>query len=56
MTEPANAIPAAKQRKAPTLSFKIKNDKDEKSYKFGVLGTGGWLEDIQDAIEDFKNQ
>ena len=33
-----------------------KNDKDEKSYKFGVLGTGGWLEDIQDAIEDFKNQ
>ena len=38
------------------ICFKIKNDKDEKSYKFGVLGTGGWLEDIQDAIEDFKNQ
>ena len=33
-----------------------KNDDDgEKSYKFGVFGTGGWLEDIQDAIEDIKN-
>jgi len=38
------------------ICFKIKNHKDEKSYKFGVMGTGGWLEDIQDAIEDFKNQ
>ena len=38
------------------ICFKIKNNNDEKSYKFGVLGTGGWLEDIQDAIEDFKNQ
>jgi hypothetical protein len=28
----------------------------EKTYKFGVLGTGGWRDDIQDAIEDFKNQ
>jgi hypothetical protein len=27
-----------------------------KTYKFGVLGTGGWRDDIQDAIEDFKNQ
>ena len=34
----------------------MKKDSDEKSYKFGVLGTGGWLEEIQDAIEDFKNQ
>ena len=38
------------------ICFKIKKDKDGKSYKFGVLGTGGWLEDIQDAIEDFNNQ
>ena len=38
------------------ICFKIKTDADEKSYKFGVMGTGGWLEDIQDAIEDFKNQ
>ena len=38
------------------ICIKLKNDRDEKSYKFGVLGTGGWLEEIQDAIEDFKNQ
>ena len=38
------------------ICFKIKTDNDEKSYKFGVMGTGGWLEDIQEAIEDFKNQ
>ena len=38
------------------ICIKIKNVDDEKSYKFGVLGTGGWLEEIQDAIEDFKNQ
>ena len=38
------------------ICIKIKNSGDEKSYKFGVLGTGGWLEEIQDAIEDFKNQ
>lgn len=24
------------------------------TYKFGVLGTGSWLEDIQDAIEDAR--
>ena len=28
MKEPANAIPAADQRKAPTLSFKIKSAKN----------------------------
>ena len=38
------------------ICFKIKTDEDEKSYKFGVMGTSGWLEEIQDAIEDFKNQ
>ena len=38
------------------ICFKIKTDDDGKSYKFGVMGTGGWLEEIQDAIEDFKNQ
>ena len=36
--------------------FGAKIGKGVKSYKFGVMGTGGWLEDIQDAIEDFKNQ
>ena len=38
------------------ICFKIKTDEGEKSYKFGVMGTSGWLEEIQDAIEDFKNQ
>jgi|TARA_B110000263_G_scaffold153028_1_gene132824 hypothetical protein len=38
------------------ICFKIKTSDGEKTYKFGVLGTGGWLEDIQDAIEDAKNQ
>ena len=38
------------------ICFKIKTDDDGKSYKFGVMGTGGWVEEIQDAIEDFKNQ
>ncbi len=28
----------------------------EKTFKFGVLGTGGWLESFQDALEDYKNQ
>lgn len=33
------------------------NTKDsEKTYKFGVFSTSGWLEDIQDAIENYKNQ
>lgn len=32
------------------------NSKDgEKTYKFGVFNSGGWRDDIQDAIEDFKN-
>ena len=38
------------------ICFKIKTNDGEKTYKFGVLGTGGWLEEIQDAIEDIKNQ
>ena len=38
------------------ICIKIKTNDGEKSYKFGVFGTGGWLEDIQDAIEDLKNQ
>lgn len=28
----------------------------EKTYKFGVFGTGSWLEAIQEAIEENKNQ
>ena len=38
------------------ISIKIKTGDGEKAYKFGVFGTGGWLEDIQDAIEEIKNQ
>ena len=38
------------------ICIKIKKRDGEKSYKFGVFGTGGWLEDIQDAIEELKDQ
>lgn len=38
------------------VCFSAKTNDGEKTYKFGVLGTGGWRDDIQDAIEDFKNQ
>ena len=38
------------------VCFTAKTKDGEKTYKFGVLGTGGWRDDIQDAIEDFKNQ
>ena len=38
------------------ICIKTKTGDGEKSYKFGVFGTGGWLEDIQDAIEEIKNQ
>ena len=38
------------------ICIKTKTGDGEKSYKFGVFGTGGWLEDIQDAVEDAKDQ
>ena len=38
------------------VCFTTKTKDGEKTYKFGVLGTGGWRDDIQDAVEDFKNQ
>ena len=38
------------------ICIKTKTSDGEKSYKFGVFGTGGLLEDIQDAIEEIKNQ
>ena len=38
------------------ICFTAKTKDGERTYKFGVLGTGSWLEAIQDAIEDFKNQ
>lgn len=31
-----------------------KTKSGEKDFKFGVLGTGGWLETIQDTLEEHK--
>ena len=38
------------------ICFRARTKDGEKIYKFGVFGTGSWLEEIQDAIEDLKNQ
>ncbi len=38
------------------ICFTAKTKDGGNTYKFGVFSTGGWLNDIQDAIEDFKNQ
>jgi len=38
------------------VCFTAKTKDGEKTFKFGVLGTGGWLESFQDALEDYKNQ
>lgn len=38
------------------VCFTAKTKGEEKTYKFGVFGTGSWLEDIQDAIKESKNQ
>ncbi len=34
----------------------VKDDDGQKDYKFGVFSNGSWLETLQEAIEDFKNQ
>lgn len=38
------------------VCFTAKTRDGEQTYKFGVFSTGGWRDDIQDAIDDFKNQ
>ena len=38
------------------VCIKIKTKDDEKVHKFGVFGTGGWLNAIKDAMNDSKNQ
>jgi len=38
------------------VCFTTKTKDGEKTFKFGVFGTGSWRDSIQDAIEDFKNQ
>ncbi len=37
------------------VCIKTKTKDGEKVHKFGVLGTGGWLDAIQDAMNDSKN-
>lgn len=38
------------------VCFTINSSEGEKTYKFGVFNSGGWRDDIQDAIEEFKDQ
>ncbi len=38
------------------VCFTAQTKEGEKTYKFGVFGTGDWLESIQDAIQENKDQ
>ena len=38
------------------VCIKVKTVEGEKAYKFGVFSTGSWLETLQEALKDFKNQ
>jgi hypothetical protein len=38
------------------VCIKVKTAEGEKDYKFGVFSTGSWLETLQEALKDFKNQ
>jgi hypothetical protein len=38
------------------VCIKVKTAEGVKDYKFGVFSTGSWLETLQDALKDFKNQ
>ncbi len=38
------------------VCFSVKEDNEQKDYKFGVFNNGSWLKTLQEAIEDFKNQ
>ena len=38
------------------VCFSVKEGDEQKDYKFGVFSNGSWLETLQEAIEDFKNQ
>ncbi len=38
------------------VCIKIKENDEQKDYKFGVFNNGSWLETLQEAIENFKNQ
>ena len=34
----------------------VKDDDNQKDYKFGVLSTGSWLDTLEETLEEFKNQ
>lgn len=36
------------------VCFTARVGDESKTYKFGVFGTGSWLESIQDAIEEYN--
>ena len=38
------------------ICFTTKSNEDEKTYKFGVFSTKSWLKNIEQSIEEFKNQ
>ena len=38
------------------VCISVKENSEQKDYKFGVLSNGGWLETLQDTLEEFKNQ
>ena len=38
------------------VCFTGKTAEEEKTYKFGVFNNGSWLNSIQDAMKDSKNQ
>jgi len=38
------------------ICIKAKTKDGEKTFKFGVFGTGGWLKTLQETIEEQKNQ
>ncbi len=38
------------------VCFTAKINNDEKTFKFGVMGTKNWLKNIESAIENYKNQ
>ena len=38
------------------VCFSAKSQDDEQTYKFGVFNTGSWVDKIEDAIKDSKDQ
>jgi len=38
------------------ICFTTKTNEGEKTYKFGVFNTKSWLKNIEQSIEEHKNQ